>query len=171
MTSVHLTGHAGVEGNEVADGVAKEAAGLSQDRVPINLGAAKARLKLHLGREWVESNRHLRDSNHFDIVGPGRIHLADKLGLTRAEGVALARLRTEESTLTRAYLHKIGREEDPTCTRCDDGVPEDVEHMLTDCPASARLRRTIFGRDDPSLREVFSDAARAVSFLRRLGRL
>jgi len=163
-----VPGHAGIPGNEVADAIAGEAARMSQRRVPITLGAAKARLKAHLGREWTESQRH---SQHYQITGPGRIRLADKLGLTREEGVALARLRVDESPMLRAWQHRVGREEDPNCQKCDDGVPEDAEHLLTGCPASARLRRQIFGRDDPTLREVFGDPDGVVALFRRLGRL
>ena len=121
---------------------------MNQRKVPITLSAAKARLKAHLGREWTESQRH---SQHYQITGPERIRLADKLGLTREE--------------------KVGREADANCQSCDDGVLEDAEHLLTGCPASARMRRQIFGRDDPTLREVFSDPDGVVALLRRLGRL
>jgi len=158
-----VPGHAGVAGNEIADGISGEAANLPQGQVPINLYAAKARLKLHLGREWGESNRH---SRHFDAVGPGRIRMADKLGLSREEGVALARLRTDESPMLRAWRHKVGLEDDPNCTACDDGEPEDVEHLLMRCLAAARLRRDIFGRDDPTLREAFANPVGVVAFPR-----
>lgn len=164
-----IPGHAGIEGNELADSVAREAAALPQKKVPVNLNAAKARLKLHLGREWVASNK---DTDHYAIVGPGRVPMADKLGLSRAEGVALARLRTGHSTLLRDHRHNIlGQEDDDTCMMCDDGETEDAAHLLTRCPATARIRHDIFGREDPTLMEAFADAGGVVAFLRRLGRL
>ena len=83
----------------------------------------------------------------------------------------MARLRTNNSLALRAYRTKIKLEDDDTCTECDDGVPEDNEHLLTQCPASARLRREIFGRDDPTLAEVFADPHAVVAYLGRLGRL
>ena len=58
-----VPGHAGIAGNEAADAVAGEAAQLPQQAVPISLGAAKTRLKRHLGREWVESTRHERSKS------------------------------------------------------------------------------------------------------------
>ena len=42
---------------------------------------------------------------------------------------------------------------------------------LTDCPTRADLRRRVFWRDYPTLREALGDRARLVELLRRLGRL
>ena len=163
-----IPGHACIPGNEIADEVARQAAAFSQECVPINLDAAKARIKLHLRCEWAES---LRGTKCYSIVGPKKVPLGDKVGLNRAEGVAVARLRTNNSLALRAYRAKIQLEADSTCTGCDDGVPEDNEHLLTGCPATARLRREIFGRDDPTLAEVFADPHAVVAYLRRLGHL
>lgn len=163
-----VPGHAGIEGNELADTEARKAAALPQKEVPINLATAKARLKLNLGREWAASNK---DTRHGEIVGPSRIKMADRIGLSRAEGTTLARLRTGHSLLLRAYRHRIGLEDGQLCTDCEDGVPEDAVHLLTRCPATARLRHDIFGREDPTLAEVFENNDQVLSFLRRLGRL
>ena len=163
-----VPGHAGVEENEIADEVAKQAASLPQNKVPINLNAAKARLKLHLGREWVEGNR---STQHYDIVGPGRIKPGDKLGLSRADSVTLARMRTGKSMLLRSFRHAIGLEQDPTCQDCDDGEPEDLAHLMTECPQKDRMRHQIFGRHDPTLAEAFADPDVVLAYLRRVGRL
>ena len=64
-------------------------------------------------------------------MGPKKVPLGDKVGLNRAEGVAVARLRTNNSLALRAYRAKIQLEADSTCTGCDDGVLEDNEHLLT----------------------------------------
>ncbi|XP_043194729.1 uncharacterized protein LOC122366479 [Amphibalanus amphitrite] len=175
-----VPGHAGVAGNEIADAVAREAAELLQDGTPITFAAAKSLLKRHVSREWVESTRHSRPApatrphlshDYHDVVGPGRVRLADRLGLSRREGTALARLRTGHSPALQAYRHFIGAEEDDGCPTCDGGVREDAEHLLTSCPATARVRHDVFGREDPTLREVFADPCRVIEFLRRLGRL
>ncbi|KAF0311929.1 RNA-directed DNA polymerase from mobile element jockey [Amphibalanus amphitrite] len=175
-----VPGHAGVAGNEIADAVAREAAELPQDGTPITFAAAKSLLKRHVSREWVESTRHSRPApatrphlshDYHDVVGPGRVRLADRLGLSRREGTALARLRTGHSPALQAYRHFIGAEEDDGCPTCDGGVREDAEHFLTSCPATARVRHDVFGREDPTLREVFADPCRVIEFLRRLGRL
>ncbi|XP_043220534.1 uncharacterized protein LOC122380949 [Amphibalanus amphitrite] len=175
-----VPGHAGVAGNEIADAVAREAAELPQYGTPITFAAAKSLLKRHVSREWVESTRHSRPApatrphlshDYHDVVGPGRVRLADRLGLSRREGTALVRLRTGHSPALQAYRHFIGMEEDDGCPTCDGGVREDAEHFLTSCPATARVRHDVFGREDPTLREVFADPCRVIEFLRRLGRL
>ncbi|XP_043241035.1 uncharacterized protein LOC122391303 [Amphibalanus amphitrite] len=175
-----VPGHAGVAGNEIADAVARESAELPQDGTPITFAAAKSLLKRHVSREWVESTRHSRPApatrphlshDYHDVVGPGRVRLADRLGLSRREGTALARLRTGHSPALQAYRHLIGAEEEDGCPTCDGGVREDAEHFLTSCPATARGRHDVFGREDPTLREVFADPCRVIEFLRRLGRL
>ena len=175
-----VPGHARIAGNEAADAVAGEAAELPQQAVPISLGAAKSRLKRHLGREWVESTRHERSKsasrpflshNYFEAVGPERVRLDDKIGLTRREGVALARLRTGHCPRLRAWKEWIGAESSANCTACGGDEREDAEHLLTDCPAAAQLRRRIFGRDDPTLEEVFKNPQSVIELLRGLGRL
>ena len=163
-----VPGHAGIPGNEAADETAGLAAALPQDQVPTNYNAARARLRQHLSREWAVSNRH---SKHYEIVGPARVKLGDKIGLSRKDSVTMARLRTGHSTLLRAYRHRIGLEEDPDCLDCDDGVPEDATHLLTSCPAGALVRHRVFGRCDPTLKEALTDADRVLEYLRRLGRL
>ena len=163
-----VPGHAGIPGNEAADETAGLAAALPQDQVPTNYNAARARLKQHLSREWAASNRH---SKHYEIVGPARVKLGDKIGLSRKDSVTMARLRTGHSTLLRAYRHRIGLEEDPDCRDCDDGVPEDATHLLTSCPAGALVRHRVFGRCDPTLKEALTDADRVLEYLRCLGRL
>ena len=91
--------------------------------------------------------------------------------------MTLARLRTGpvamsgHSTMLRAYRHRIGLDDNPNCTECDNGEPEDAAHLLTSCPAGALARHHAFGRSDPTLKEVFADVDRALSYLRRLGRL
>ena len=46
-----------------------------------------------------------------------------------------------------------------------------MPHLMAACPAKARLRFDIFGRDDPTLAEVFADPGGVLAYLRRLGRL
>ena len=92
------------------------------------------------------------------------------VGLTRRESVEVARLRTGQSTLLGRYRVFIKIDDDTSCPEC--GEPEEtLGHLLTDCPARASLRRQIFGRDDPTIREALEDPRRLVDFIRRLGRL
>ena len=162
-----VPGHAGLPGNELADEVARAAADLCQDEVPIDLQSAKARIRRHAHEEWEE---RLRPTRYFKEVGPRRVTPGERAGLSRRESVEAARLRTGHTTALAAYRHRIGLQDAPTCPECQ-GEPETMTHLLTDCPARADLRRRIFGRDDPTLQDALGDRARLVELLRRLGRL
>ena len=118
-----VPGHAGIRRNEATDETAGLAAALSQDRVPVNYNAARARLKQYPNREWAGSNRH---SKHYQIVGPTRVKLEDRMNFSRKESVAMIRLRTGHSTMLRAYRHRIGLDD---CRRRSTGgcdPPTDV---------------------------------------------
>ena len=54
---------------------------------------------------------------------------------------------------------------------CKKKKKKTLEHFLTECPARALLRRTVFGRDDPTVKEALGDARRLADYLGRLGRL
>ena len=78
-------------------------------------------------------------------------------------------MRTGHSTLPRAQRHRYGLEEQPTCLECGE-APEDAAHLLTECPARARLRWEVFGRDDPDIKEALGDTRLLADFLGRLRR-
>ena len=130
--------------------------------------------------KWVESTRHSRNPSaprphlghdYHDAVGPGRVRLGDRLGLSRRESTALARIRTGHSPALRAWRHLIGQTDEDRCKTSGGEEKEDAEHLFTVCPAAARARHDIFGREDPTLHEVLADPRGVVQLLRRLGRL
>lgn len=82
----------------------------------------------------------------------------------------MARLCTGHSMLLRAYRHRIGQELGTTCLECGQS-DETLDHLLTDYPARAFLRRDVFGREDPNIREALEDSHILIAFLRRLVRL
>jgi hypothetical protein len=49
----------------------------------------------------------------------------------------------------RKFLHRIGKAEDPYCLQCNEDMEEDMKHLLTECPAFARVRLEIFGNAFP----------------------
>ena len=52
------------------------------------------------------------------------------------------------------YLHRIGRAETPSCSNCGS-EPQDLSHLVLDCPVLDPLRRAIFGHT-PSLLDLWS---------------
>ena len=87
------------------------------------------------------------------------------MDLSKKESVAMTRLRTGHSTMLRAYRHRIGLDD---CRRRSTGrcnPPTDV------VSGGALARHRVFGRSDPTLKEVFTDAGRVLEYLRQLGSL
>ena len=161
-----VPGHAGLPGNELADEVARAAADLGQAEASVDLQSAKSRLRRHAYREWEE---RIRPTRYYQENGPRRVTPGERLGLSRRESVEMARLRTGHSTLLAAYRHRIGIQADPICPECGE-EEETLQHLLTDCPARADLRRQTLGRDDPTITEVLENPNWLVELLRRLGR-
>ena len=164
VTLQWVPAHSGLAGNEAADDAAAD---LDQLSAPIDLPSAKSGLKRHAHQEWEE---RLKSTRYYTENGPRRVVPGDRLGLSLQESVEVARLRTGHSMLLRYRRHKMGLDTEAVCPECelDD---ETLSHLLTDCPARAGLRRRVFGRDDPTVREALSDPHSLVDFLRRLGRL
>ena len=66
-----------------------------------------------------------------------------------------------------SYLHRIGRAETPSCSNCGS-EPQDLSHLVLDCPVLDPLRRAIFGHT-PSLLDLWSrpwGVARLLGFRR-----
>jgi hypothetical protein len=57
----------------------------------------------------------------------------------------------------RKFLNRIGKAENTNCRYCQEDEDEDVNHVLTECPAFARIRLSVLGKAFPSeveLKEV-----------------
>ena len=122
-------GHAGIPGNEAAVGEA----GLAAD-LPHECRSATERRELASNNTWAASGPPATGTQGTlgSPRGPDQDGRQDR---SQPEMVELARLRTGHSTLLRAYRHRIGLDDDPNCTDCDNGEPEDATHLLTSCPA------------------------------------
>ena len=152
-----VPGHCGLLGNEWADQAAKEAAA---DRAgeprPVSWAAAKALIDRAIVDPPPE---HPRVGM---VYGGGRPDLLT----SRKANVMVARLRSGHSTILAAYRHRIGQGDDPSCQRC--GAPvEDLEHWLSQCPASLGHRMSCFGVAVPPLSSL-GDSRAVASYLRGL---
>ena len=134
-----IPGHSSLPGNEKADSLARTGASLPTEQVPCALGPLTASLRHSLFSHWRRSIKN--DYLHCQIpsISP------EELVLPRSVRCALSRLRCHgHSLLLSSYLFRIGRAETPSCSACGHS-PQDLPHLLLDCPESERLRRAIFG--------------------------
>lgn len=133
-----LTGSSGGRRGAAVAGGARWRAGRSPGAVAAGHGAGSGSA-YEVARQ-AAAGRQDKVPITYSAVGPGRVQLGDELGLSRAEGTALARLRTGHSPALREWRRLIGLDDDRTCAGCDMGVTEDLTHFMRECPATARLR-------------------------------
>lgn len=151
-----VPGHMDVEGNELADQHAKDAAtGRSSDKtslpkylrktLPRSAAKAKQMMKAQAKREaeeaWKKSPRYAK-LNTIDNTLPSAKFLQLTADIPRKHAALLIQLRTGHAPLKK-HLHRIKRATSSTCPACEM-YPETVEHYLLRCPAFERARQALF---------------------------
>lgn len=150
---VWVPGHEDVEGNEMADKAAKEAAKSEGNDASIPrsthkpLKATRSQcIKREITNEWNESCQRQslnREANHLLRITkkPNALRgnkLYNAVDLTRRQTAQLARLRSGHCSLNQ-YLHRFGHARSRKC-ECGSGANETVEHFLLHCPRYDRQR-------------------------------
>ncbi|KAK7063814.1 hypothetical protein R3P38DRAFT_2491623 [Favolaschia claudopus] len=145
-----VPGHQGVEGNEVVDEAAKEAAQGQFSELPTKLhilhdlpssvAALKAGRKHAIARSWASIWQESRAGQRiaaFDKTPPGRRTLRWYEDLHRGSCSIITQLRTGHIGLN-AYLARFGAVDSPKCHTC--GEPETVRHYLLTCRRFSKER-------------------------------
>ena len=149
---VHLQwipGHSFLPGNDLADSLAKAGASLDPSSISVSLTPLISSQRLSLYTSWRRSVQSGFFQHQIPTVSP------EELTLPRSARCALSRLRCNgHSTLLNSYLHRVGRAETPSCSNCGS-EPQDLSHLVLDCPVLDPLRRAIFGHT-PSLLDLWS---------------
>ena len=156
--------HVGIQGNEKADRLAKEALLLD---LPRGCAVPHSDLKPHINKmirdEWREvwareTNNKLHELK--PVLGP-----RPTKRLRRAEEVSLTRLRIGHTRLTHCYI--LMGEAEPRCETCNCSLT--VRHILIECPSLRPVRDKYFSCRD--MRELFGSGRRdrdILDFLREI---
>ena len=135
-------------GDDLADSLAKAGASLESSSISVSLAPLISSQRLSLYTSW----RRSVQSGFFQHQISSVSH--EELTLPRSARCALSRLRCNgHSTLLNSYLHRVGRAETP-CSNCGS-EPQDLSHLVLDCPVLDPLRRAIFSHT-PSLLNLWS---------------
>jgi ribonuclease HI len=158
LTLRWIPGHKGVEGNELADAAAKEAAEgeryssarvslpnyLQDQKLPDSISAIKQWHQTELNERWANtwktSPRYTRISA-IDPSMPSNKYIKLVAMLPRRQTSVYTQLRTRHIPLNQ-HLHRIGKSPSPHCPICP-GRNETIDHYLFDCPQYVRERHIL----------------------------
>ncbi|KAF0311097.1 putative RNA-directed DNA polymerase from transposon BS [Amphibalanus amphitrite] len=167
---VHLQwvpSHCGLEGNERADSIAKEASNLAQDQAPIDVQTA------HRAAARVARARTIQawPAGWFRRLTGDRLPPA-VAGGDRSAAVDVHQLRAGHWTSSTQWRHRVGLAPSRLagCEQCDDQhcraalcpvcreEADTPQHVFLRCPALMATRHRLLGSINPDLEEVRSGA-------------
>ena len=191
LTVQYVSAHCGVEGNEAADRLPAAASRscdqLRRDQVPVDLQVAAAAVRRATRAQWAAEAeaailpdhpwRHATAHWGAPAGEPASVEADHLRRLSTPDGVdrlprvaqhTLAQLRADHCPVTRAYMHRIKRQQTPACTQC--GAPrDDAAHLLLHCPAYA-AQRTQHLPQAREMRLLSTHGAAVWEFLQACGR-
>ena len=168
LTLQWVPSHCGIDGNEQADRLANEGTSKHQAQRPIDIITAKACIKNHVKERGLR--KYLQDvhsAHHRSCSNNG--YPLKSIPLTRQKEIVLHQLRVGHSPLCQAYLARINPEKSSECPRCKH-QPDDINHLLLNCPATDRARLKFLG-PSPSLKLLHENPAAVCDFLLSVGLL
>ena len=154
---------AGVQGNEIADGLARGGSALKFLGPEPALGVSRC----DIWASWRDLGNTLRQAREL-ILGPCPGTRIKLLSFNRTQSRVVTGLLTGHNTLRR-HLYFLGLLDNPLCRKC--GFKEETSaHILCECEALASLKRMYLGSFFLELDDVKSISLGAIwSFSRATG--
>ena len=132
--------HAGVQGNERSDYLAKIVASYKStiDYTAIPKSRGKQILEEHYTEIWNAIYINAEAAGHTKLFIPSIFH---RKSISIKPNFILSQFLTNHGNF-RSYLHKIKKAPSPFCS-CADNILQTVQHLLQEC--------TLFSKDRPSV--------------------
>ena len=149
--------HIGVQGNEIADKLARETTkDTSIMRSQMLRGDMEAHVKHEVKATWLSGWTTISENvNHLRQITDNLRPLPNSTGEIRSWEVKLARLRLGYTRMTHGYL--MSGDLRPICERCIDDAALTVKHILIECPEYRTARIRAFCKSRITLKEALSE--------------
>lgn len=145
-----VPGHAGIEGNEKADELARRGAKETlcgpEPFCGIPSSLTKLTLKTYCFYKTIQAWRQIPGLNHSKVLirAFSKKASTDALALSRNRLRMLTRVLTGHCGLNK-HMHTLGLSDTRRCRFCQES-DETPAHILTDCPCLMRSRNSILGK-------------------------
>ena len=144
-----IPGHAGIQGNETVDKIAKRAC----DRAVIEdqkvaSSDYKVYIKAIIKKSWEERWKNLTNNTKLEEIQEGITKKV--LKLPRKDDIKITRLRIGHTRLTHSVI--LTQEDVPMCVECEE--PVTVKHILMDCGNCYLERMACYDHRGDSLQKM-----------------